>query len=207
MPTGAAGDAVYLNSLTNNIYFYGVVTSSNTAAFTTSSNTATFILTAGEGVVTTGTFAGTLGYTYNYATSTTSSTGTDQYDWGGNLIAVLQDSFGITVNFKLLQLMNADVQRAAHGTDNVTVVPPTTNTGTTIQSTINAQLLDTGSWVIDAYYMKMSMRFVIPYGRPTQVGKLTWVHKALAMYDLTIRPLPDNYNNHAYEYWNDGVPI
>lgn len=132
---------------------------------------------------------------------------TDQFDWGGNLIAVLQDSFGITVNFKLLQLMNADVQRAAHGTNNVTVVPPTTNTGTTIQSLINANLLDTGSWVIDAYYMKMSMRFVIPYGRPTAVGKLTWVHKALAMYDLTIRPLPDNANNHAYEYWNDGIPI
>lgn len=132
---------------------------------------------------------------------------TDQYDWGGNLIAILQDSFGITVNFKLLQLMNADVQRAAHGTANVSVVPPTTNTGTTIQSTINSMLLDTGSWVIDAYYQQLTMRFVIPYARPTQVGKLTWVHKALAMYDLTVRPLPDNNNNFAYEYWNDGIPI
>ncbi len=132
---------------------------------------------------------------------------TDMFDWGGNLIAVLQDTYGITVNFKLLQLMNADVQRAAHGTANVSVIPPTTNKGTTIASALNAALLDNGSWVIDAYYQKMSMRFVIPFGRPTAIGKLTWVHKALAMYDLTIRPLPDNAGNHAYEYWNDGVPI
>jgi hypothetical protein len=130
----------------------------------------------------------------------------DIYDWGGNLIAVLQDKFGITVKFKLLQLMNADVQRAAHGTNNVTVINPTTSTGTTIASHINAVLLDTGIWVIDAYYLKMSMRFVVPYGRPTAMGPMKWVHKELAMYDLTIRPFPDNANNHAYEYWNDGIP-
>jgi hypothetical protein len=132
---------------------------------------------------------------------------TDFFDWGGNLIAVLQDSFSISVKFKLLQLMNADVQAAAHGTGNVTVVPPTTNTGTTIKSLINATLLNVGIWVIDAYYDKLSMRFVIPHGRPTEVGPVKWVHKELAMYDLTVRPFPDDVNNHAYEYWNDGVMI
>jgi hypothetical protein len=132
---------------------------------------------------------------------------TDFYDWGGNLIAVLQDTFSISVKFKLLQLMNADVQAAAHGTANVTVTPPTTTTGTTISSQINAILLNTGIWVIDAYYELMSMRFVIPYGRPTTVGPVKWVNKELAMYDLTVRPFPDNFNNHAYEYWNDGVLI
>jgi hypothetical protein len=130
---------------------------------------------------------------------------TEVNDWGGDLIAILQDKYGITLKFKLLQLMNADVQKAAHGQDNVTVTPPTTSTGTLISSKMNAQLLDYGSWVIDAYYLKMSMRLVVPYGRITLVGPLKWVHKELASYDLTLRPFPDLYNNHAYEYWNDGI--
>src|SRR6478672_5878724 len=49
---------------------------------------------------------------------------TDINDWGGDLIAILQDKYGITLKFKLLQIMNADVQMAAHGDDNVTVTPP-----------------------------------------------------------------------------------
>lgn len=130
---------------------------------------------------------------------------TEINDWGGDLIAVLQDKYGITLKFKLLQLMNADVQAAAHGQNNVTVVPASPTTGTEIQAKMNAQLLDYGSWVIDAYYMKMSMRLVVPYGRITMVGPLKWVHKELAMYDLTLKPFPDRFNNHAYEYWNDGV--
>jgi hypothetical protein len=131
---------------------------------------------------------------------------TEINDWGGDLIAVLQDKYGITLKFKLLQLMNADVQKAAHGTDNVTVTPATASAGTLISSKMNARLLDYGSWVIDAYYMKMSMRLVVPYGRITLVGPLKWVHKELAAYDLTLKPFPDTFNNHAYEYWDDGTP-
>src|SRR4051812_45883415 len=113
---------------------------------------------------------------------------TEINDWGGDLIAVLQDKYGITLKFKLLQLLNADVQKAAHGASNVTVTPAGPTTGTEIAAKMNAKLLDYGSWVIDAYYMKMSMRLVIPYGRITLVGPLKWVHKELATYDITLRP-------------------
>lgn len=131
---------------------------------------------------------------------------TEVNDWGGDLIAILQDKYGITLQFKLLQLMNADVQAAAHGADNVTVTPPTSSQGTVISAAMNAQLLPYGSWVIDAYYMAMTMRLVVPCGRVTMVGPLKWVHKELAMFDITLRPFPDLFNNHAYEYWCDGVP-
>lgn len=131
---------------------------------------------------------------------------TEINDWGGDLIAVLQEKYGITLKFKLLQLMNADVQSAAHGKANVTVTPPTSSVGTLISAKMNRELLDYGSWVIDAYYMQMSMRLVVPYGRITLVGPLKWVHKELAAYDLTLKPFPDVNNNHAYEYWTDGQP-
>lgn len=132
---------------------------------------------------------------------------TEVNDWGGDLIAILQDKYGITIKFKLLQLMNADVQKAAHGDDNVTVTPPTSTQGTQITAKLNAQLLPYGSWVIDAYYIQTTMRLVVPTGRITLVGPMKWVHKELAMFDLTLRPFPDQYNNHAYEYWDDGITL
>lgn len=131
----------------------------------------------------------------------------DKFDWGGSLIASLQDHFMLTLKFRLLQLVNADVQRAVHGKDNVTVAPATASAGTQINSKINAKLLDQGIYVIDAYFMKMSGRLVLPIARPVTVGPLKWVHKDLATYELTVQAFPDNNNNMAYEYWDDGVTL
>ena len=127
------------------------------------------------------------------------------YDWGGNTIAILQTQFGITITFDLLQVMNADVQRAAHGEDNVDVIPADATTGTTIAAKINPTLLDTGVWVFDSYYQKMSGRLVLPYARPTKVDGPTWTHKEIASFKITLESMPDNDKNHAYEYWCDGV--
>jgi len=128
-------------------------------------------------------------------------------DWGGNLVAVLQDKFGLTLKFKLLQFMNADVQKVAHGADNVTVTPPTTTGGTEIAAQINNALLDYGSWIIDGFYLDASMRLVVPLGRITTLGPQKWVHKELTMYDITLKCFPDEVNNVAYQYSNDGVPL
>ena len=91
---------------------------------------------------------------------------TDKFDWGGSLIASLQDSFMLTLKFKLLQLVNADVQRTVHGADNVSVTAATGAHGTQIASAINAKLLDQGVFVIDAYYQRNSGRLVLPIARP-----------------------------------------
>jgi hypothetical protein len=128
-----------------------------------------------------------------------------QYDWGGNLIAILQDHYGLQLKFKLLQMMNSDVQAAAHGHSNVTTTPATATTGTLITSHINGKLLDSGIWVFDAYYIKMTARLVVSYGRPTTVAGPKWSHKELATFDMTLEALPDNNNDFAIEYWDDGV--
>ena len=128
----------------------------------------------------------------------------DRFDWGGSLIATLQESFMLTLKFKLLQLVNADVQKAVHGADNVTVTAASTTHGSQIAASINAKLLDQGVFVIDAYYMKMNGRLVLPIARPVEVGQLKWVHKDLASYELTVQAFPDAHNNLGYEYWDDG---
>ena len=131
----------------------------------------------------------------------------DIFDWGGGLIAALQDHYMLTLKFKLLQMMNADVQRAAHGDDNVTVRAATASTGTLITSKFNPQLLNSGTWVIDAFYAQMNMRLVAPYARIITVGTQKWVHNALVEYELTVQCFADGDGNFAYEYLDDGITL
>jgi len=126
------------------------------------------------------------------------------YDWGGNTIAILQTQFGIMLDFDLLQVMNEDVQRAAHGEDNVDVEDATAAHGHRISTKINAQLLDTGVWVFDSFYQRMNGRLVLPYARPTKVQGPDWTNKSIASFKLTVESMPDNDGNHAFEYWDDG---
>jgi len=132
---------------------------------------------------------------------------TDVFNWGGDLVAVLQGEYGLEIKFKLLQVMNADVQKAVHGNSNVTVTPADSDHGAQIAAKLNAKLLDTGSWIFDGFYNLISMRLVIPIGRITQVGPVKWVHKELAAYDCTLKPFPDADGNHGYQYYDDGVVV
>lgn len=129
----------------------------------------------------------------------------EQYDWGGNLIAVLQERYGLTLTFSFLQVMNADVNRAVFGDSNVTVTPATTTSGVELRVLMNAKLLEMGSWVFDGVYQNVNMRLVVPLARITALGDVAWVHNALCRYDVTLKPFPDASGNHAYQYWNDGV--
>lgn len=129
----------------------------------------------------------------------------EQFNWGGNLVAVLQQEYGLELKFKLLQVMNVDVQKAVHGSANVTVTPADSDSGTEIAAKLNAKLLDTGAWIFDGFYNLISMRLVIPIGRITAVAPLKWSHKELAAYECTLKPFPDADGNHGYQYWNDGV--
>ena len=131
----------------------------------------------------------------------------EAFNWGGDLVAVLQQEYGLEIKFKLLQTMNADVQKAVHGNANVTVTPADADNGTQIKAKLNAKLLDTGAWVFDGFYNLISMRLVIPIGRITQVGPVKWVHKELAAYECTMKPFPDDQGNHAYQYYDDGVVV
>lgn len=131
----------------------------------------------------------------------------DMFDWGGGLIASLQQSYMLTLKFSLLQMMNADVQRAAHGDGNVSVTSATVSSGTLITTKFNPQLLNSGAWIIDAFYDQMNVRLVAPYGRVVEVGPQKWVHKELVKYELTVQCFADSAGNFAYEYLDDGITL
>lgn len=138
-------------------------------------------------------------------TETPNRSTTDVNAWGGDLVAVLQEKFDITIKLNFLQALNADVKKAVFHKDNVTVTPATTSSGTEIKVLHNAKLLETRSWVIESFYEAASMRLVMPRGRITEVGDIKYSHKELTMYEATLRLFPDENGNHAYEYTNDGV--
>jgi hypothetical protein len=132
-------------------------------------------------------------------------TNTDIQDWGGDLVATLQERYSVTLRFILIQPLNTDVQKAVHGDGNVTITAATTSTGTEIKSILNSKLLDTGSWVFEGFFNLSSMRLVVPLGRVTQVGEVRWVHNALFAYDCTLKCFPDDDGIHAIQYLNDGI--
>lgn len=140
-------------------------------------------------------------------TETPNRSTTDVNAWGGDLVAVLQDKFDITVKLNFLQALDPEVRKAVFHKDNVTVTNPTTTVGTEIKILHNSKLLETRSWVIESFYDRAAVRLVMPRARITEVGDIKYSHKEITMYECTLRLFPDATGNHAYEYVNDGITL
>ena len=141
-------------------------------------------------------------------TITTDRSGDPTIAWGGDKVAYLQSSFGISWGLSLLQFFSADVARFAYGNANVAEIAATSGpTGHGKQMVIkqNSQMLDLGCFVIDSFYGVKKVREVAPYARPTELGDLTLVHTELSAIEATIELFPDNDGNAAYRYTDDGI--
>ncbi len=130
---------------------------------------------------------------------------TDVYAWGGDEVANLQEKYGRTVKFKLLQFLNSDVLEAAYKQANVTTTPADSDSGTKNAVLLNAKILDTGAWIIDGYYQTADVRWVFPIGRIVTIGDIKMTNKALSMFDIAVKVFPDHDKNHGYLYTDDGV--
>lgn len=140
-------------------------------------------------------------------TIATDRSGDPTLAWGGDKVAYLQSTFGISWNLKLLQFFNADVARFAYGDANVAEIAATTEHGKQMVIKQNSQLLDMGCFVIDSFYGVKKVREVAPYARPTELGDLVLVHKELSAIEGTIELFPDNDGNSAYRYTDDGIKV
>jgi len=135
---------------------------------------------------------------------------TDVYAWGANLVGSLQDKYSRTLSFKLYQFLNENVLATAYGNANTTVTAPTSLHGKEIAVKLNALLLDTLTWVFDGYYATTAgyqalVRYVIPVGRPVQIGDVNMTNKEFMSADITLKAFPDSNNNLGYLYVNDGI--
>jgi len=108
--------------------------------------------------------------------------------WGGDIVATTQTEKVDEFSFELIEALNVDVLKAVYGDDNVT---GTLQTG--IAVTANSQEPDSRSWVIDMLMNDGSAkRIVIPNGKVTSLGEISYTDSDAIGYDVTVTAFPDS---------------
>lgn len=116
--------------------------------------------------------------------------------YGGDTVATPQTEFEDTFTMAFLEVLNVDTIKAVHGGTNVSGALAT---GLTIN--VNSKELPEGVWVIDQVLNgNNKSRIVIPHGKITEVGEVTYVDGEAVSYEVTITALPDSSGNTHYEY-------
>ena len=116
--------------------------------------------------------------------------------WGGQTVLSSQTEKKDTFKYKLIEGLNIEVLKEVYGPDNVS---GTLETGITVKA--NGKELPEHSLVIDTLlkngYVK---RVVIPRGKVSEIGEISYKDGEPIGYELTITALPDNSENTHYEY-------
>lgn len=121
--------------------------------------------------------------------------------WGGDTVLTEQTEYSDTFKFKLIEVLNSDVLKTVYGSENVT--------GTDIASGLtvkaNSKELEECEWVIDMIMRDNTLnRIVIPAGKISEVGDVTYSASDLVAYDVTVTAFPDSDGNTHYEYKKKG---
>lgn len=116
--------------------------------------------------------------------------------WGGDTVLTSQTSYTDTFNFKLLEVLNKDVLKTVFGADNVS---GDIASGITVNA--NSKELVSFAWVIDMIMRDDTLnRIVIPNGKISEIGDITYSSSDLTAYDVTVTAFPDGSGNTHYEY-------
>lgn len=116
--------------------------------------------------------------------------------WGGDPVLTTQTEYTDSFTFTLIEAKNVDVLKTVFGETNVT------EDGTTHLITIqaNSKELEEGVYVIDQIYNNAVSRFVIPHGKVTEIGEVSFVDDDAVGYEVTINGTPDTSGNTHYQY-------
>lgn len=115
--------------------------------------------------------------------------------WGGDTVLTVQTEFEETFTFSLIEALSVDVRKAVYGDSNVTGA-----LATGITTTVNSTELSEHAWVIDLLYNGAVSRIVVPHGKVSEIGEITYADGEPVGYELTVTALPDASGNCSYEY-------
>ena len=116
--------------------------------------------------------------------------------WGGDTVLTIQESKEDTFQLTLIEALNSEVLKVVYGSSSVSGALAT---GLTVSA--NATEPADGVWAIELVLNSNTVkRIVIPHGKISEVGDITYSDTDAVGYQITITAMPDSSGNTHYEY-------
>lgn len=116
--------------------------------------------------------------------------------WGGDVVMSYMTERTETFEFSLIETLNPDSYEIIYGETNVT---GTLDTGITVRS--NATELEESIYVIEMFMRKGAYkRIVIPNGKVTEIGEVTYADNEIVAFPLTITAITGSDGDAHKEY-------
>ncbi|EKF50908.1 hypothetical protein [Lactococcus garvieae] len=138
-----------------------------------------------------------LGYVSEDGLTNSNSASSDSIKaWGGDTVATVQTGKEDTFSYTLIEALNINVLKEVYGDDNVS---GTLETGITVKA--NSKELLEHPVVIDMILRDgIFKRIVIPLGKVSEVGDISYTDADAVGFELTLSALPDENGDTHIDY-------